>query len=181
MLTILVKGQDFYDEAREEFVVVKPQKLVLEHSLLSISKWEARWKKTFFSDSMTVEEMMDYIKCMTVSTKVNPLIYDCLTRKDYETIKKYMEDPMTATTIRKNPNAPKRRRTLTSELIYCWMFSLNIPMECEKWHINRLLTLIEVTSIENNPKGKRKMSRHDILSQNSALNAARRAKYHTRG
>lgn len=181
MLTLYIDGKDFYDENKEEFVKIKPQRLVLEHSLLSISKWESRWKKPFLSTKKNSEEQMDYIKCMTVSSQVNPLVYDCLTIEDHLKIKKYMNDSMTATKINRRKRTGNSNRYLTNELIYCWMFSLNIPIDCEKWHINRLLTLIEVTSIENNPKNKRKMSRQEIYNQNAALNAARRAKYNTRG
>lgn len=181
MLQIEVAGGEFFDENREEFYEVKPQKLLLEHSLLSISKWEAKWKKPFLSEKeMTPEEFKYYIKCMTITSKVDPLTYECLTLNEYKTIKDYISDPMTATTIKSNRPEPKRGRYVTSELIYYWMTAQNIPIECEKWHLNRLMMLIRIANIENNPK-KKKMSRREIQSQNSALNAARRAKHHTSG
>lgn len=179
MLTLRIESREFFDEDKEEFVFLPEQKLVLEHSLLSISKWEAKWKKPFMNTKMTQQEYIDYIRCMTVGQKINPLVYNQITVEQLDKIRKYIDDPMTATTI-KTATKHKRGRNTTSELIYCWMFTLNIPIECEKWHLNRLLTLIDVCSIENNPK-KKKMSRRDIYSQNAAINAARRAKYHTKG
>lgn len=179
MLQLTIKDLEFFDERTQEFIVIN-QNIVLEHSLLSISKWEAKWKKSFFRKEKTPEEFMDYIRCMTITPKVNPVIYSCLTSDHINMIKDYIEDPMTATTINTLRPRLNRSRVVTSELVYCWMFTQNIPIECEKWHFSRLMTLIEVCSIENNPKQK-KMSKRDILRQNSSINAARRAKYGTRG
>lgn len=180
MLQLNIKNLEFFDENIQEFVTIN-KNIVLEHSLLSISKWEAKWKKSYFlEEKKSPEEVLDYIRCMTITSNVDPIIYRCLNKKHIDTIQEYIKDPMTATTIRKNNQLNRRMRNMTSELIYCWMFSLNIPIECEKWHFNRLMTLIEVCSIENNPKRK-KMSRREIYNQNAALNAARRAKYGTRG
>lgn len=173
-------GGEFFDEVKEEFVYFPDQKLVLEHSLLSISKWEAKWKKPFLDSEIKGTEFLDYIRCMTVNSNVNPLSYSRLTENQLEKIQTYIDDPKTATVIKRNKRRSSRGRKTTSELIYCWMFMLNIPIDCEKWHLNRLLTLIDVCSIESNPKSK-KMSRREIHSQNAALNAARRAKYHTNG
>ncbi len=184
MLHLNVDGGEFFDEDSQEFIIVKPQRLVMEHSLLSLSKWEAKWKKPFLAqnpkeDNKTTEEYMDYVRCMTISQNVNPLVYRCLTMKHFDEIKKYIDDPHTATTIN-SISKRQSRRIITNELIYYWMIALNIPMECEKWHLNRLLTLIQICNIENNPKQK-KMGRNAILQQNRELNAARRAKYHTKG
>lgn len=180
MLQLQIKDVEFFDDERQEFISIS-KTVVLEHSLLSISKWEAKWKKSFFKDeNKTIEEFVDYVRCMTITSNVDPIIYKCLNNNHLAYIQKYMNDSMTATTIRKSNPRFRRNRSLTSELVYCWMFSLNIPIECEKWHFNRLMTLIEVCSIENNPKQK-KMNRRDILSQNASINAARRAKYGTRG
>jgi hypothetical protein len=181
MLQLIVgSDQEFFNEQTGEFINIKPQKLMLEHSLLSISKWEAKWKKPFFAEEeMSPIMFRDYIRCMTVTPNVNPLQYECLTYKDLKAIKDYMQDTMTATKIR-NMNSKKSQRTLTSELVYYWMFALGIPIECEKWHFNRLMTLIEVASIESNPK-KKKMGRRDIYAQNAELNRQRRALYHTKG
>lgn len=184
MLRITVPAREFYDEAKEEFVEVKEQTLVMEHSLISISKWEAKWKKPYLSDKVekTKEEILDYLRCMTVQpTKVDPLVYASLTKENIDEITRYIEDPMTATTITHFKQGPSpKRETLTSELIYYYMVAQNIPVEFEKWHINRLITLIEVCAIKNDPHPK-KMSRSAIARQNSALNKARRARYGTRG
>lgn len=183
MLYIEVSGCDFYNEDTNEFLHVKPQKLAMEHSLLSLSKWEANWKKPFLSDDeKTPEEYLDYIRCMTITPNVDPLTYRCLGRKNFQTIKAYIEDPRTATTIYSfdQKKVPKKKKIITSEQIYYWMIANNIPLECEKWHLNRLFMLIRICGIENNPK-KKKMGRNAILRQNAELNAARRAKYHSKG
>lgn len=171
---------EFFNEKTGEFIIVKPQKIILEHSLLSISKWEAKWKTPFFSEKeMTPALFKDYVKCMTITPNVNPLAYECLTYKQIKEIKDYVQDSRTATTI-KTTSSSKIKRTITSELIYYWMFAQNIPIECEKWHINRLMTLIEISSIESNPK-KQKMGRREIYAQNAELNRQRRAMHHTKG
>jgi len=184
MLHIKVDGNEFFNEDTQEFIQVKPQELTMEHSLLSVSKWEAIWKKPFLSnENKTKEEYISYFKCMTINSNVDPLVYDCLTVKQIARIKNYIDDPHTATTIndaRIQKTAPKRARVITSELIYAWMIANNIYKDCEKWHLSRLMTLIRVCSIENNPN-KKKMGKKDIYRQNRELNAARRAKYHTHG
>lgn len=179
MLHILVDNVgEFFDERTNEFITVKPQTLAMEHSLLSLSKWEAKWHKPFLSDDQkTEEEYLDYIRCMTITPNVNPIIYQCLSNKNFEEIRNYIADPHTATVIKK-PRSGKGR-AVTSELIYYWMTVCNIPIECEKWHLNRLITLVEIASIENSPK--KKMGKNDIYRQNRDLNALRRAKYKTRG
>lgn len=181
MLRIDVEGSEFFDENKNEFVQVKGRQLTLEHSLLSLSKWEAIWKKPFLTDEeKTSEEYLDYIKCMTITQNVDPLLYSCLSEKNFNQIKEYIHDPHTATKITSVGGNNNRHRTITSELIYYWMIANNIPPEYEKWHLNRLLTLIRICAIENNPN-KKKMSRNAIYNQNRQLNAARRAKYNTRG
>ncbi len=178
MLDIYVEESEQYNEETNEFITVKPQTLKLEHSLVSISKWESRWHKPFLnSDEKTLEEIFDYIKCMTVN-QVNPFIYDALTENNFNDIQQYINDPMTATTIKDIPGK-RNNEIITSELIYYWMVTLQIPFECEKWHINRLLTLIKVCNIKNQPS--KKMPRKEILNQNRILNQARRSKYHTKG
>lgn len=183
VLHIKVPSQEFYDESNNEFTKLPEQTLVMEHSLISISKWEAKWKKPYLSKTVpkTREEAFDYLKCMTVHpSKVNPLVYKALTKENIDAIAAYIEDSMTATTIQHYEKLSTKREVLTSEIIYYYMIAQNIPVEFEKWHINRLLTLIEVCAIKNNPKGK-KMSRDAISRQNRAINKARRAKYKTKG
>lgn len=186
MLRIVVPAREFFDDERQEFIETKEQTLVMEHSLISISKWEAKWKKPYFLDDKnnpkTNEEIIDYFRCMTITpSNVDARVYQSLTRENLQEIADYIEDPMTATTITRNQQTPGGRKPIvTSELIYYWMIAQNIPTEYEKWHINRLLTLIQVCSIKNDPNPK-KMNRAAIARQNKALNAARRAKYGTKG
>ena len=185
MLHIKVNGGEFFSDELQEFITIKSQKLTMEHSLLSLSKWESKWKVPFLSETdKTPEQYLDYIKCMTITSNVDDLVYKCLSGQNFETIRRYINDPYTATTIkiRQFPGYPKnmRRQVITSELIYYWMIGNNIPVEFEKWHLNRLMTLIHLCSIKNNPNRK-KMSRNEIYQQNSELNRLRRAKYHTKG
>ena len=178
MLEIIVPGKQFYDEDKNECTYSKSTKLALEHSLISLSKWESKWKKPFLSSDKTIPETVDYIRCMTLTQNVLPEVYTSLSEENIEDVIKYIEDPMTATKI--NHNGKKiKGEVVTAELVYYWMVTLNIPFECQKWHLNKLLTLIELCSIKNQPQ--KKMSRNEILRQNRELNAARRAKYKTRG
>ncbi len=180
MLNITIPKKELYDEKNEEFIYLPEKTICLEHSLVSVSKWESKWKKPFLSkERKTTEETIDYIKCMTITQNVDDMFYNCLTTDNIKEINAYIDDSMTATTfydVRKNTG---RQENITSELIYFWMISLNIPMECQKWHLNRLLTLIKICNIKND-SGK-KMSRSEINSRNAALNAARRKKLNTRG
>lgn len=170
-----------FDESKQEFVQTKEYKLTMEHSLISISKWEAKWKKPYFSEDKTAEEVLDYIRCMTVLPQHVPEeVYNFLTKENVDAISDYINDPMTATTITDLKRPTGGKQIVTSELIYYWMIAQNIPTEYEKWHINRLITLIRVCSIKNDPHPK-KMPKSAIAKQNRAINAARRAKYGTRG
>lgn len=180
MLHITLPAQEYYDERTETFDQTKEITLTLEHSLVSVSKWESKWHKPFLSnETKTPEETMDYIKCMTLTQNVSPDVYNRLTNENMIEIKKYIEDPHTATFINDNPHGPKNREVITSELIYYWMVTLNIPWESQKWHLNRLLMLIRVCNIKNQPK--KKMSQRELMSRNAALNAARRQKMHSKG
>lgn len=181
MLTITVPiSPEGWDEVKQEFVEPQHVTLQMEHSLISLSKWESKWEKPFYSKKeVSSEEMLDYIKCMTLTEGVDDDVYNHLTEKNVDEIKKYIENPMTATTFRKDNKGSANGETITSELIYYWMISSNIPFECQYWHLNRLLTLIRVCSIKNNPPKKR--SKRDIMSQNAALNAARRKQLNTKG
>lgn len=187
MLEIVIPGREWLDERDNTFISYKDTTLTLEHSLLSISKWEAKWRKPFFDPTKgekSFEEMIDYIRCMTINKGVNPMVYNGITASIYKEIQDYIGDSMTATTVTTHKNSSKRpsrgsREAITSELIYYWMFSNGIPLECQKWHISRLMTLIQVCMIKGQPP--KKMSKTEIAKQNAALNAARRAKYHTKG
>lgn len=181
MLTITVPEQELYNERTEEFLTIPSSTLTLEHSLVSISKWEAKWKKPFYDKTeKTPKEVTDYIRCMCVTKNVQPNVFYYLGDENLKKIQEYIADPMTATTFSNHEKGSRRQRIITSELIYYWMISDGIPLDCEKWHINRLLTLIHVFDAEANTS-KNKMSKKDIYSQNAALNAARRAKSKSRG
>lgn len=179
MLHLTIDSREEWNETAQEFVYTKGQSLQLEHSLVSISKWEAKWRKPFLSkDQKSFEETIDYIRCMTLTQNVDPKVYNLLTKEQFQKINDYIEAPMTATTVREMPG-PKSREIITSELIYYWMISYNIPFECQKWHLNRLLTLIRVCSIKNTPA--KKQSPREIMSRNAALNAARKQQMNSKG
>lgn len=179
MLDIKIPSVEFYDEIAEEFITTKEQTLRLEHSLVSLAKWESKWCKPFLSkQEKTHEEIMDYIKCMTITQNVDPDVYNYITNENVEEINKYIDSPMTATTFSDSGKKGKGE-TITAEIVYYWMITLNIPFECQKWHLNRLLTLIKVCSIKNQPP--KKMSKNEIMSRNAALNKQRRAQLNTKG
>lgn len=179
MLQIVVPAVEMYNEQTNEFVIAKEQTLQLEHSLVSLSKWESKWNKPFLTkDEKTFEETIDYIRCMTLTKNVKPEVYLRLTPENIEEINQYIAAPMTATTI--NDRDPRISREInTSELIYYWMIALNIPFECQKWHLNRLLTLIKVCSIKS--QSPKKMSKREIMQRNASLNEARRKKLNSKG
>lgn len=174
MLELIIPRTELYDPNKNEFITVDETKLRLEHSLISISKWESKWHTPFLSrKKKTPEESSDYVRCMTLNTVVDPNVYRCLTNDHMDKINAYLEDKMTATNPRKTGG--KNREPITSELVYYWMIALNIPFECEKWHFNRLMTLIEVCNIKNAPPKKM------TAAERRALNNSRKAKFHTRG
>ena len=173
MLRITIPGREFWDEVNNEFVSYDDCELKLEHSLVSLSKWESKWQKPFLTTDMNGEQTLDYIKIMTINSDVDPEVYTRLTQENIETIRDYISNPMTATTFRKDQSGKRNNEIVTAELIYYWMIAYNIPFDCQKWHLNRLLTLIQVCEVKNNPN-KKKMSMNEIYSQNSSINAARR-------
>ena len=180
MLQITVPASESWDESKQEFINTKEQTLQLEHSLVSLSKWESKWCKSFFSKrEKTNEETLDYIKFMTLTQNVKPEVYSNLSNENIKQINEYIEAPMTATHFSKDEKGKVNNEVVTAELIYYWMITLNIPFECQKWHLNRLLTLIRVCNVKNQPP--KKMSKSAIMSRNAALNAARRQKLNSRG
>ena len=180
MLCITIPATERWDESRQVFVNTKEQKLQLEHSLISLSKWESKWCKPFLSKKdKTFEETIDYIRCMTLTSNVDPNIYYCLTNENIREINNYIDAPMTATFFAEERAGGVNREITTSELIYYWMISHNIPFECQKWHLNRLLTLIRVCNVKNAPPKKR--STREIMSRNAALNAERRKRLNSKG
>lgn len=183
MLSITIPEREFFNSETNTFSHTESTVLNLEHSLVAISKWESKWHKPFLSDdNKTNEETVDYIRCMTLNKNVDPLVYYSIPVAEQTRIADYIEDSMTATWFSEDKDKPKRKRKgkiITSEVIYGWLVSLNIPFECETWHLNRLLTLIRVCSINNEPKKKMKAS--EITKRNAELNAARRKALHTSG
>lgn len=181
MLRIVVPlSPEGWDEEKQEFVQPEEQVLELEHSLISLSKWESKWCKSFLNNNgLTDEETIDYIKCMTLTENVDDVVYSKLTNENIKQINEYIAAPMTATTFSDDKSKRGGREIVTSELIYYWMIALNIPFECQYWHLTRLITLVRVCNIKNAPP--KKMSKRDILSRNAALNAQRRAQLNTKG
>lgn len=179
MLKVTIPEFEMFNEETSEFVSCKKQDLCLEHSLVSISKWESKWKKPFMGkEAKTSEETIDYIRCMTITKNVDPNCYLGIPISILKEINAYIDDSMTATWFREQKGRPNRE-IITSELIYYWMIAYTIPFECQKWHLNRLLTLIRICSIKNAPA--KKMSKSEVLANNRKLNAARRSKAHSRG
>lgn len=180
MLRITVPAQTLYDEQKEEFIDLPEYTLELEHSLVSISKWESKWTKAFLSKrEKTYEETIDYIKCMTLTPDVDDEVYSRLSRANVEKINKYIEAPMTASYMSEEDSKSSGNETVTSELIYYWMISLNIPVEFQNWHLNRLLTLVKVCNRKNNPP--KPMGQQALMNRNRSLNAARRKQFNTHG
>ena len=179
MLQIEIPSVELYDDISEEFFSIKGTSLRLEHSLVSISKWEAKWKKPFLNERelKTTEQSIDYVRCMTLNQNVNPKVYYGLTKGNMDEINNYINSDMTATWF--NESKTTSREIVTSELIYYWMVAYNIPWEAQKWHLSRLLTLIRICNIKNAPP--KKMSKSAILRQNKQLNQARRKALHSRG
>lgn len=180
-LRLEVPETELYLTAENRFITVRAQTVVFKHSLVSISKWESKWHIPWFTENTkTDEQIMDYIKTMTISQHVKPEVYLAIQSNSslVQKILEYMKDPMTATTIN-DSGGQKSRRIVTAELIYCWMFQLGIPVEFQKWHINRLITLIRVCGVENAPP--KKMSKSATMNQNRSLNAMRRAALHSKG
>lgn len=180
MIQVTINSGEVFDEKRQEFHKFEGKTISLEHSLVSISKWEAKWKKPFLhKNEKTTEELLDYVRCMTITQNVDPYLYYNISSKDVNRIQNYINDPMTATTFSEVENKKGSKKIVTSELIYYWMVVLNIPMECQKWHLNRLLTLIRICEIKSNPP--KKMSKSEAASMRSRLNAERRAALNTKG
>lgn len=182
MLTISIKGIEQYDEAANEFITTEDTVLNLEHSLISISKWEAKWQKPFLSkyNKKTVDETLDYVKCMTLNKNVDENVYTALSDDELIKINNYIENPMTATRFPDiNKKSGSSSEEITAELIYYWMVAYNIPFECEKWHLNRLLTLVKVCEFKNTPE--KKMSKSEIMNRNRMLNEQRKQQLQTKG
>lgn len=182
MLKIVVPGVEAYDESAQEFVTVGDVTLELEHSLVSLSKWESEFEKPFLEqrEHKTDAEVIGYVKAMCMTPDVPKNVWAKLTEENINAINDYIDAKMTATIFFDDPGAPKtKQETITAEIVYYWMVSFNIPFECQHWHLNKLFTLIRVCSMKaEKPK---KMSRGEIARRNRELNAQRRKKLGTKG
>lgn len=181
MLKITIPASEYYDKRTKEFFTYDEVTLELEHSLVSLAAWESKWCVPYHGkQDKTTEETLDYIRCMTITPDVDPSVYQRLTKKNIEDIVAYIQSPMSATAPPKNKaGGGSGGRAIYAERVYSWMFSLNIPMECQYWHLNRLLALIRVCNDENTPPTKR--SKKDIATEYARLNAERRKKLNTKG
>jgi len=179
MLKLIISDFEEYDNEKMEFINTKGQIITIEHSLVSISKWESKWRKPFLSkEPKTIEQTLDYIRCMTITQNVSDKIYSIITNENIKTVSTYIEDPMTATWFTKIKGSASNE-IITSEIIYYWMITYSIPFEYQKWHLNRLLALITVC---NKKREKAKpMSNSEIMSKNTNLNNERRKRLNSEG
>jgi len=180
MLKIIIPGTEYYNEETETFETVGDFELELEHSLISLSKWESKYQKPFLSNSdKSPEEILDYIEAMILTPNYPEKLFQNFTNQNFAQINHYIESKESATTFGNMPERKGRNEVITSELIYYWMVAFNIPFECEHWHLNRLFSLIRICNIKNSKP--QKMSRSEIAARNRELNAQRKAQYGTRG
>lgn len=180
MLQVVIPEVELFDDQTQTFISIKETKLNLEHSLISLSKWESKWHKPFLDDAdKTTEEIMDYIRCMTTNSNVNPSVYLGITSRIINEVDDYIHDPMTATWFNDPDQKRQSRQIITSEVLYGWMVQFGIPFECEKWHLNRLITLIRVCTINNSPKKKMPMKK--VVEDRKALNEKRKQEMKTKG
>lgn len=179
MLTITIPQRRFFVEETEEYLYMPAKTLKLEHSLLSVSKWESKWHKSYLSSKeFTPEESMDYVRCMSLDPNVTTETIKQLTTENYEEIRAYIENPMTATTFRDDGKKHQKQSIITSELIYHMMLQYGIPFECEKWHLNRLFTLLRVCDAKHSPT---RQTKAETAAMYRALSESRRKKTGSHG
>jgi hypothetical protein len=179
MLRLTVTTVEGYDDSSSTFVASESVVIELEHSLLSLSKWESRWEIPFLgSESKTDEQTLDYVRCMFSGDEFPEELFSKLTQANYEEINEYINAPMSATTFNDNQNSASRE-VVTAELIYYWMIALGIPFECQEWHLNRLLTLVKVCNIKNAPA--KKMTASAATAERQRLNELRRKETGSKG
>lgn len=184
MLTITIPATELFNDETQKFVNTKETTLQLEHSLVSLSKWEQTWEKPFLGkDDRNTIETIDYIRCMTISPEVPPQeVYNAITNTLMNQIAEYINKKMTATWFSEVPGQSRAQsgETITAEIIYYWLIALQVPFEVQTWHLNRLLTLIRVVNIKNDPK-KKMMPKKDAAAQQRMLNEQRKVKFQTKG
>ena len=180
-IRIRIPELHLFNEATNEFFDIRETYLTMEHSLVSISKWESKWHIPYLAPGeKTPEQALDYLRCMTITQNIQPGIYNYIPDTEMRRIKNYIEDSMSAYKFKEEEGKGRTKKAITSDYLYFCMVTYRIPVEFERWHLNRLITLIQICSEENNPK-KNKKSKRRITSDYAALNAARRAKLGTTG
>jgi len=181
VLVLHFNEYEYYDEQENKICEFPAQDLYLEHSLSSVSAWESKWKVSFLSDKKekTLEQTIDYVRCMVIGEIPDPTVFDRITSSHIKEVEAYINDKMSATKINHRESKRVANEIITAEVIYFWMIQAGIPFECDKWHLSKLLTLIEVCAAKSGPA--KKMSMKEQMAQQRALNAARCSKYHTRG
>ena len=178
MLTLIVKPMELYDEDSNTFTFTKECALSLEHSLVSISKWESIYCIPFLAkEKKTPAQTLDYIKCMTITKNVDPKVYSYLTNDNLEEVNSYIGHSATATKLKSSDKVSNE--IITSEKIYCLMIDYNIPFECQKWHLNRLITLLALCQHKNEPA--KKVNQKELATQRRELNEQRRKASGTKG
>jgi hypothetical protein len=180
MLTLFIEPIELFNEETQTFQTLDGFELELEHSLVSLSKWESITKVPFLSKTdKTPEDIRLYIEAMIISPIYPPNAVGRMTQSNIDQVNAYLESSESATTFGTMPEVKGRGETITSELIYYWMVAFNIPFECERWHLNRLFSLIRICNIKNTkPK---KMTARQLAERNARLNEERKQKYQTRG
>lgn len=180
MLTIVIEGEESFNNEEQTFETLNDVVIELEHSLLSVSKWESKFQKPFLAaGKKTSEELFEYLKAMVVTPSIDlDVLYSC-SQKNLDTIQEYIDSSQSATTFGVMPERQGLGEVITSELIYYWIVAFKIPFECQTWHLNRLFALIRICNIKNSkPKP---MSRMELAQRNRELNAKRRAELGTTG
>lgn len=189
-----IPQQELFDNRSQTFITIPEQHipafhLQLRHSLMSIAKWESRWHDSFLAkETMDADELIDYVRCMTINTQKNQDVYKYLGKDDYDQILEYMQDPMSAIDLnaKRNKETKKgRKKRETAESVYYAMFNLGIPIECEKWHFNRLSALLDYCA-DNGTGGKagtagRPKTQREMMELYHALNQKNRKKYNSKG